>query len=203
MKETEEKGKSLVTRRTPRCNRGRHRRPRVEGKEKGRIRSVTRRGAVHACIHGGTRIRTQVEGHRARRNLASHTSRRSFFFCIVGVKVYLSVSSHGARLCYPYISSKARGGIPEPAPAPAPSLSPLDVAVPLFSPYRYVALLFYVRSGDYLRWRVFDLLNRKCQLECTSCVPPPRRQQQERPKVVSFLLKHLSDVSRSSFGAAV
>lgn len=136
-----------------------------------------------------------MEGHRARRNLASHASRRSFFFCIVGVKVYLSVSSHGARLCYPYISSKARGGIPEPAPAPAPSLSPLDVAVPLFSPYRYVALLFYVRSGDYLRWRVFDLLNRKCQLECTSCVPPPRRQQQERPKVVSFLLKHLSDVS--------
>lgn len=71
---------------------------------------------------------------------------------------------------------------------PAPSLSPLDVAVPLFSPYRYVALLFYVRSGDYLRWRVSDLLNRKCQLECTSCVRPPR-QQQERPKVVPFSRK--------------
>lgn len=53
--------------------------------------------------------------------------------------------------------SKARGGTPEPAPP-----SPLDVAVPLFSPYRYVTLLVYVRSGDHLRWRVFDLLNRKC-----------------------------------------
>lgn len=27
-------------------------------------------------------------------------------------------------------------------------LCPLDVAVPLFSSYRYVALPFYVRSGD-------------------------------------------------------
>ncbi|EZA48303.1 hypothetical protein X777_13817, partial [Ooceraea biroi] len=65
-----------------------------------------------------------------------------------------------AQLCYPYLEAErarpSKRGIPEPAPS-----LPFDVAVPLFSPYRYVALLLYVRSGDHLRWRVFDLLNHK------------------------------------------
>lgn len=92
-------------------------------------------------------------------------------------------------------TSKARGGIPEPAP-----LSPLDVAVPLFSPYRYVTLLFYVRSGDHLRWRVFDLLNRKCHSCNVMCVFIQAAQErlEKSSKILSRSFPSYSDKSDSS-----
>lgn len=108
---------------------------------------------------GPARTRTYVlcnacrgKDHRATRNPTSiaATSYRSFFFCIVHVKrVYLSVLSHGARLCYPYFDAeRARPAeVPQNPPPLLPStsqcLSSLHIATSRFS-FTFAAVTIYV-----------------------------------------------------------
>lgn len=96
------------------------------------------------CIHAGEKTIARREIR-----LVSLPRRRSFF-CIVHVKrVYLSVLSHRAQLCYPYLDAeRARPAeVPQNPPPSLPStsqcLSSLYIATSRFS-FTFAAVTIYV-----------------------------------------------------------
>lgn len=98
------------------------------------------------CTHAGEKTIARREFR-----LVSLPRRRSFFFRIVHVKkrVYPSVLSHGARLCYPYLDAeRARPAeVPQNPPPLLPStsqcLSSLHIATSRFS-FTFAAVTIYV-----------------------------------------------------------
>lgn len=139
---------------------------------------------MHAHVH------TQGVRYRARsRRSATFRRRVVLLLSFVGVKSASQCRrSSVLSVCANPVFSRLNEQSPRryPRTRPPPSLPSTSQCLSSLRIATSRASLLRLRSGDYLRWRVFDLLNCKCQNFFTLCV-----LQLECLKITSEILSNV------------